>query len=247
MNASFFHGIAGALMLLLASASPFAFAAKPAHYYFCVEHPNTKPRPEMTTIFVWVEPDNFKPHYWDYPRGWFHAREQKRYMPTSGNGWCRGGDTLAKVQEEWAKYYIQDAWTATSDDRWIKEGQRVRPDPLEDKQLLDRLVRKAKGQSEAAQAAAKAQAQAKPEAKGSSAPAGKSQGTLTIDDSYAKEQAKFRKEHEARMQAGAQRDAAAKAKADAATAELRVQQQREIATRKMMSRPCATPGCASKQ
>lgn len=70
---------------------------------------------------------------------------------------------------------------------------------------------------------------------------------LTIDDSYAKEQAKFRKEHDARVQAGARRDAEARAKADAATAAAAARTEREIAARKAKVQPCDRPGCASKQ
>jgi hypothetical protein len=71
---------------------------------------------------------------------------------------------------------------------------------------------------------------------------------LTVDDKYAKDQAKFRKEHEARMAAGAKRDTEAKAKSDAANASAKAQADKDAATAKAKVTPCATPGtCASKQ
>jgi hypothetical protein len=75
--------------------------------------------------------------------------------------------------------------------------------------------------------------------------------SLTIDDSYAKEQAKFRKEHEERIQAAAKRDEEAKAKSAAATAAAAAQAQseREAAVRKAKAKatPCPSRTCASKQ
>lgn len=229
------------------------------HYFFCVDHPDPKLSPQMSTIFVYVPTgqDSFQPDLN------YRYRKRAQELPNwAHKGWCRGGKTLEDAQAQWALYYIGGGWTANSDEGFWYTNlniSRVRPDPLEDKQLLDRLVRQAKAKKGVkaadqqakgglSEAAAKAQPALNQDVKNQVGAALKSSGAaLTIDDSYAREQAKFRKEHEARMAVGAKRDAEAKARADAATAALKAQQDKEIADRKARVRPCEKPGCASKQ